>query len=130
MIGLDTNVIVRVLLNDDEVQSARARDVLNGLREDRPGYVSVATFLELEWVLRSTGDMPRERVADALQSLLETTALRVQHMTQVALAVRAYRGGADFADALIAGLCDMAGCERIVTFDRKAARIEGMELIA
>ena len=122
MIGLDTNVVVRYLMQDDPVQAARANAFFEGeLSAGQPGFISLVVLVEIAWVLHACYDIGRMDVARALRALLETRQLRVE---RAALVVRALRrqvvANADFSDALIIELARAHGCQEVVRFDRKA----------
>ncbi|MGA3102562.1 MAG: type II toxin-antitoxin system VapC family toxin [Terracidiphilus sp.] len=131
MIGLDTNVLLRYFLIDDPIQSPKARLVMASLDSSNPGWVGVATVLELVWVLKSKNRAPRSTIAATIEQLLAKDALIVERDAVVALAVRRFRfSRAEFADCLVAASAQAAGCSKTVTFDHIAARDAGMELIA
>jgi predicted nucleic-acid-binding protein len=130
VIGLDTNVLVRYIMQDDAAQSAKASALLEGLTVDMPGWVSLISIVELVWVLGAAYDLDRGQILGALEALLSTKELRVEHADVVWKAVRSCRGAkVDFADCLIASCAISGGCERIMTFDRGAAKFAGMSLI-
>jgi len=124
MIGLDTNVLVRYLADDDPVQSPRAvRFIERSLTRDEPGFVSLATILETVWVLKSLYRRSREEVATDIEMVLAADTLEVQNEQEVYRAVLALRSGAGtFEDALIGSLGTWRGCTATLTFDAKAAR--------
>lgn len=128
MIGLDTNVLVRYLVQDDPDQSAAAA-LIDGLSESRPGYLSLVTVVETYWVLRRAYRMDVAACTDVLEGLLDAHELRIGEASAVRAAVGASRDGADFADAVIAELGRAAGCDSTVTFDSRAAGIRGMRLL-
>jgi predicted nucleic-acid-binding protein len=131
VIGLDTNVLLRYFLNDDPLQSPKARLVMASLNPSNPGWVGVPTILELVWVLKSKNRAPRSTIAATIEQLLAKDALIVERDAVVALAVRRFRfSRAEFADCLVAASAQAAGCSKTVTFDHIAARDAGMELIA
>ena len=132
MIGVGTNVLVRYFTQDDPKQFARVRRFLEGrLREDSPGHVSLVVLTELVWVLVSRYSASRGEVVLVVEELLADSRLRVQDAMAVWAAVDEFEAtSADFADALIVAVDREHGCERTVTLDRRAARIEGMELLA
>ncbi len=131
MIGLDTNVLLRFLLKDDPVQTSQARTLLQSLTPDQPGWVGIATVLEIAWVLSNTKAMSRDAVAKAITDLLALDTVTVERAGAVAWAVQNFRfTKADFADCLIAASGRAAGCSKTVTFDRIAARDAGMELLS
>lgn len=130
MIGLDTNVLVRYIMQDDAVQAAKATALVETLDADRPGFVAVVSIVELYWVLTSCYGLTGSQVMQALEILLRTKEIVVDQAEQVLRALRACAGGkADFADCLIERTAAAAGCTRTVTFDTKAARHAGMTLL-
>lgn len=129
MIGLDTNVVVRYLLQDEPDQSAVASAMIDKLTESDPGYLSLVTVVEIYWVLRRAYGVPADRCAELLEGLLDARELRVDRDAIVRAALTASRGGLDFADAVIAELGRAAGCDHTVTFDQGAARDGGMPLL-
>lgn len=129
MIGLDTNVIVRYLVQDDPVQSARATQIMERqLTGDEPGFVSLVAMVETVWVLQRVYGLTSREVADAVERMLEADTLMIQNEQEVFTAMMAVKAGAGaFSDALIGALGGWAGCEATVTFDKKAARLDGFE---
>ena len=130
MIGLDTNILVRYLAQDDSVQSPRATEIVEGrLTEAGPGFVSVVTMAETAWVLDRVYRLSAHEIAAAIERILQIDALIVENEQEVFAAMIALREGrGSFPDALIAALGASAGCDRTLTFDRKALRIPGFEL--
>ncbi len=130
-IGLDTNVLVRFLVQDDPEQAAAATAVISSLTEAAPGFVCREVLVELVWVLERAYGLGRADVARALDALLEAQELRIDAADRVAVAADRYRrGGAGFADQMVALAGQMAGCSATLTFDRKAASLPGMQLLA
>lgn len=130
MTGLDTNILVRFFAKDDSLQTPKAREALSSLTLGEPGWVGVATILELVWVLTSSMKLGRDPVARILSELLMRDTIVVEQPETIARAVQRYRkGNADFAGCLIAVSAQAAGCSRTVTFDRRAARDAGMEIL-
>lgn len=129
MIGLDTNVVIRYLVQDDPVQSEVASAAIERLTEKEPGYLSVVTVIETYWVLRRAYSVGTDQCAEILERLLDAREIRVGHDDAVRMALAASRGGLDFADALIAELGRAAGCVHTVTFDRRAAKGGAMQLL-
>ena len=131
MTGLDTNVLVRFLLQDDPEQGAAATALMSALTGTAPGFVCREVLVELVWVLERGHRLPRAAVARALDGLLESRDLVVEASDRVALATDRYRkGGAGFADQMIALAGLVAGCSDTATFDRKTALLPGMSLVA
>jgi predicted nucleic-acid-binding protein len=131
MIGIDTNVLVRLIVNDDERQSRAAeRFLLDGGGSGQPCYVSDVALIETVWVLETVYGYGREPVSDALSSLLEAAQLEFSSPIQISAAIDEFREGmAEFADCLIGKLNKVAGCSHTVTFDRKAAKLTDFQLL-
>ena len=127
MIGLDANVIVRYLAQDDPVQSMRAAEFLERrLSEDNPGFISTVAMAEIAWVLKRAYGFSDLDLASAIERLLQIDTLVVDSEKEVWEAAIALRDGqASFADALICFLGKEAGCSHTVTFDRKALQLPG-----
>lgn len=130
MIGLDTNVLVRYVMQDDPRQSPKATRLVESLSSESPGFVPQVSIVEFVWVLSSSYGLGRDQVASALDLLLRSKELVVERADQVARALRVFRTGtADFADCLIERAADAAGCSATMTFDVAAAKTAGMRLI-
>ena len=131
MIGLDTNVILRYLLQDDPDQARRVnRIVERQLSEENPGFISLVTMLEIVWVLRSLLKRSASEIASHLEGLLAADSLEIQNEQQVFEAVFALkRGLGEFEDALIGAVNVWAGCSHTLTFDRRATRLPHFQLV-
>jgi predicted nucleic-acid-binding protein len=131
VIGIDTNVLVRYLAQDDPKQSAVAtRFIESSLSAERPGFVSAVTLCEIVWVLAESYGADRKRIRDTVEGLLATKQLVIERAELVWKALRAWEGvAADFSDALIGQIALAHGSEKTVTFDRTAARLPGFELL-
>ena len=129
MIGLDTNVMVRYLTQDDPVQSRRATQIFeNQLTTLEPGFLSVVTMVETVWVLDRAYGFIDQEIAAALERMIQTDVLLIENEQEVFTAMTALKSGrGSFADALIAALGAKAGCEHTLTFDQKALRLSGFE---
>ena len=117
MIALDTNVVVRLLVNDDAVQARRARTLLAAGHDVR---LPVTVLLEIEWVLRSAYGCPAPQVMTFLRALLGLPGVSTDNIAAVAAAIAACEQGLDFADALHLALSGDA--ERFYTFDANLRR--------
>jgi predicted nucleic-acid-binding protein len=131
MTGLDTNIIVRYLVQDDPVQSPRVTELIErGLTKEDPGFISVAAMAETVWVLERSYGFTDAEVAEAIERTLQTDAFVVEREREVFIAMLALKEGrGSFSDALIVALGASAGCSRTLTFDRKAQRLAGFELL-
>jgi predicted nucleic-acid-binding protein len=130
MRALDTNVLVRYLAQDDARQSARATRLLEReLNTTDRGFVSLVALLETVWVMESRYAAEAPLVAAILADLLDAPTLEVQEAPAVRAALAQYsQGGVDLHDCLIVALADTRKA-RVLTFDAKAAKRLGMELL-
>jgi predicted nucleic-acid-binding protein len=126
VIGLDSNVLVRHLV-DDAVQSHKATEFIERrLTAENPGFVSTVAMAELVWVLERAYGLPDVEIAAAIERLLQADTLVIEAEQDVFAAMIALKEGhGSFADALIAAIGIRAGCSHTVTFDRKAVRLPG-----
>lgn len=125
MPGLDTNVLVRWLVADDDRQTAQVQALLEaGRASGGLFYVPTTVVLELEWVLRSRYGLDKPALLLALNAMLETQDFHIQAEAAVERALHLFRQGrADFADCFHAGLCADAGHAPMLTFDAAAAQL-------
>jgi predicted nucleic-acid-binding protein len=130
MIGLDTNILIRYLAQDDPVQSAKATEVIERrLSLTNPGFVSVVTMAETVWVLDRAYGLTDWEIAAAIERMLQVEVLVVENEQEVFAAMVALKQGhGAFADALIAELSARVGCIHTLTFDKKALRLPGFKL--
>jgi predicted nucleic-acid-binding protein len=131
MIGLDTNVLVRYLTQDDLVQSPKATDLIERrLTEENPGFISVVAMVETAWVLARSYGLADHEIAAAIERILQIDVLLVENEQEVFIAMIALKEGqGSFADALIGALGARAGCSRTMSFDRNALRLSGFEAL-
>jgi len=130
MIGLDTNVMVRYIMQDDVKQSAKATALIESLTSDNAGYITLVSVVELYWVLTSSYGLTDQQVAQALEAMLCTKQLVVERADQVMRALRVFgEDKADFADCLIGRAAASAGCGQTVAFDLGASKYAGMTLL-
>lgn len=132
MIGLDTNVLVRYLAQDDKVQSALATKLIEqSLTASKPGFISVVSLVEVVWVLEGCYGSTKDEVLDIVERLLRVKQLLVQDAEVVWQAARLFRNGkADFADCLIERAGGAHGCDHTVSFDKAAVKAAGMVQLA
>lgn len=130
MIGLDTNVLVRYLAQDDTRQSAQASRLMESFTRQAPGFVSIVTLAETVWVLQDAYARSRDDVAAIVERLLQTDGVVVQMPDLVWQALSGLESSrADFADHLIERMGAAAGCTSTLTFDKAAAGDAGMRLM-
>ncbi|MGB5879223.1 MAG: type II toxin-antitoxin system VapC family toxin [Thermoanaerobaculia bacterium] len=120
MIGLDTNVVVRLMIEDDETQARRARRLLDEAAErDEPVFISDIVLSELEWVLDSAYQVPRHRILAAVNALAGDTRFCFEDQNRVTSALGLYqRGKGDLADYLLGLQGEKEGAQTTFTFDR------------
>ena len=130
MIGLDTNVLVRYIMQDDAKQSPKANRLIESLNADNPGFISIVSVIEIFWVLSSCYNLSNSQVTQALETMLRTKSFVIERPGQVARALSMFKGGkTDFADCLIHYSAVDAGCTDTMTFDVSAAKHAGMTLV-
>jgi predicted nucleic-acid-binding protein len=131
MIGLDTNVVVRYLAQDDPVQSPKATELIERrLAQQHPGFISVVAMVETAWVLERAYGLADHEIAAVIESLLQADVLVVEREEEVFYAMIALKEKrVSFADALIAALGARANCSHTFTFDRKALRLSQFRLL-
>ena len=131
MSGVDTNVLIRWLVGDDDAQTARVEVLFETAQAEGSVFLVPCTVaLEVEWVLRSRYRFAKPAVLQAFNALLETRELDFQHEDALERALHRYcEGSADFADCLHAGLCSTAGEAPLLTFDERASRLPEVSLL-
>ena len=131
MIGIDTNVLVRYLTEDDPDMADRAQRLLEQeCTPDRLGFINVVVLCEAVSVLRAQYRCAREAIAAAVEALLRAPLLAIEHAELAELALEDYRAGeADFTDALIGLINQRSGCEVTATFERKAGELDSFRLL-
>jgi predicted nucleic-acid-binding protein len=132
LIGLDTSILLRSVLDDDPIQSPAAQRLLQSLDRQRPGYVNVPVILEFFWVLRSRYRLPRVRLSRIMRDLIEVEYIGFEALETIGKALAAYQSGmADFSDSVIAMRNRELGADVTFTFDRDTARVlPSMELLS
>ena len=127
MLGVDTNVLVRFLVRDDEAQFEKARKLIK--REVAAGsrvFVSQLVLLETEWVLRSRYSLPKNLIIEAISGLLDAADVRFEDEPAIEEALFTWKDTtADFADCLIGAQNRRLGCRATATFDVKASKLPG-----
>lgn len=130
MIGLDTNILVRYLTQDDPIQSLKATEIIERrLTEEAPGFVSIVAMVETVWVLERAYSLATHEIAAAVERMLQADVLVVENEQEVFTAMIALKDGqGSFSDAVIAALGARASCSCTLTLDQKALRLPGFEL--
>jgi predicted nucleic-acid-binding protein len=131
MIGIDTNILLRLLVRDDEDQVRIVEQFMaSHCSTQQPGYVSQLVIAELAWVLKDVYGYHRPQIASAINGLLKVASLEVESDDDIKDTVSDFVStSAGFTDCLLARTNVTAGCDYTVTFDRKAARLTGFRLL-
>lgn len=128
MIAIDTNILVRHLMADDPVQSPLATEFLeHGLTRQQPGLVSVVVLCELAWTLKRVYGRSEDDVRLVIGELLDAPTLVIEQADLVSSAITCQ---ATFSDAMIHRIGAARGCSKTITFDKRFARVERVELLA
>lgn len=131
MIGIDTNVLLRILVRDHEEQLRVAeRFIAKHCSKEEPGHVSRIVVAETAWVLKDVYGYEKSQIASAIRSVMDVSELEIESADEVHAAVVDFeKSSAGFTDCLLARTNAAAGCEHTVTFDRKAAKLAGFKLL-
>ena len=131
MIGLDTNVLVRYLVQDDDAQSVLAsRLIEETISIDNPGYITLISLVEVVWVLHSCYSVNKSKLCTMIRMILETKQFLVEQSESCYRALKLFEdGNGDFSDALIVTCGKDVGCSETMTFDKKAKSV-GMTLLS
>lgn len=132
MPALDTNVLVRYIVQDDLVQLAAAQRLIRRcVSEQLTLFVPITVTLELEWVLRSNFEFKKDEIIGALSDLFSAAELSFESERALEVALDLYRGGsADFADCVHIALAAQAGEQPLWTFDKGAAKVAGAQILS
>ncbi|MHB1544443.1 MAG: PIN domain-containing protein [Gammaproteobacteria bacterium] len=125
MLGIDTNVLVRFLVRDDEAQFERARKLIkHEVSAGRRVFVNQLVIMETEWVLRSRYAVPKSQVIEALSGLLDAADVQMEDEPTLEQALFTWKDtAADFADCLIGAKNRRLGCQVTASFDAKASKL-------
>lgn len=131
MIAVDTNVLVRLFVCDDEAQAARAQALFDVQAEDDGSlFISDVVLAEFAWTLARAYRYERDDIAQALHGLLDNATVRLESPTVLRVALDSFRhGSADFPDRFIVAKALAAGCEETVTFDRRMQQLDSVRLL-
>ena len=127
MIGIDTNVLVRLITKDDARQASKAQKALQEkCSESEPGYINSVVLAEVAWVLARTYQYSRDEIAIAIEGLLQVREFEIQNTEEAWHALQFFRqSNIGFADLYLCVINKAQGCECTLTFDKKAAKFDG-----
>lgn len=131
MKGIDTNILVRFLVADDEFQAEKVYDIFKEAESNKNElFVPILVILELIWVLESAYEISREEIVDSISELLLMPILKFENQSVVQQFIHTAQGNRyDLSDLLIARSAAEQGCEAVITFDKKASKYTLFELI-
>ena len=130
MIAIDTNVLVRFLVGDDQEQAKSAGEFLGTLEPRDPGLVCREVMVELVWVLERTYGFRHSQIAAAVEELIDSSEIVFEDVDRVRIALHEYRSsGFDFSDLMIRSIATELGAGHVVTFDRKFAQASNVNLV-
>jgi len=128
VIGLDSNVLIRFVTQDDDIQYKKAAKLIRHA-EPQSLCITLPVVLECYWVLERLYKLTKEQLLQFLKMLASSKQYYIPHKEQLYKSILRYeQGAAQFSDALIVVLCNEEGCESVLTFDKKAETV-GMLLL-
>ncbi len=131
MLGIDTNVLVRFLVRDDEAQFEKARRLIKrGVGAGESVFVNLLVLLESEWVLRSKYGLRKTEIIETISALLDATEIRFEDEPAIEEALFVWKDvAAEFADCLIGARNRRLGCRATATFDATAVKLRGFTAV-
>ena len=129
MLGIDTNILVRYLTQDDPKLASIVTKFFNKQHDDGSIFINCIVLCELVWVLETAYEYNQKLIAMVLEKILQTKQFKIDNLTAVQRALQAYkRHNADFADHLIAEINHANGCQDTISFDKKAIKTHAFKL--
>ncbi len=130
MKGIDTNILVRFLMGDDEIQAKKVYNIFKRIESEKQElFVSLLVILELIWVLESVYGISRKEILDSIRELLLMPVLKFEHQSVLQQFTQNARGNSyDLSDILIAHSAGAQGCDTVITFDKKASKYALFEI--
>ena len=130
MKGIDTNILIRFLTGDDELQSKRVYNIFKKAEsEKKEFFVPLLVILELIWVLESVYEIARTEILDSISELILMPILKFEHQSALQQFTHSAQDNRyDLSDILIANSAKAQGCETVITFDKKASQSNLFEL--
>ncbi len=130
MKGVDTNILVRFLIGDDEIQAKKVYNIFKKTESEKNElFVSLLVILELIWILESVYEIQRAEILDSISELLLMPILKFENQSALQQFTLSAQGNKyDLSDLLIAHSAKTQGCEAVLTFDKKASKFSLFEL--
>jgi predicted nucleic-acid-binding protein len=130
MFALDTNILVRYIVQDDVEQSAIANSIIDGLNPDNSAFIACVVLCELNWVLKSGYKISKEQAIEILEKIITIPVFDIEHFDCCLKALKSYKNGqADFSDYLILEIATLNGYKAVMTFDKNALKSDGFQNI-
>ena len=130
MKGIDTNILVRFLVGDDELQAKKVYNMFKKVEQNKDElFVPLLVMLELIWVLESVYEIPKKEILDSISDLLLMPIFKFEHQPSLQQLVNDEQAGKyELSDLLIAYSAKEQGCQSVITFDKKASKSDLFEL--
>jgi predicted nucleic-acid-binding protein len=131
MKGIDTNILIRFLTGNDELQTKQVYNIFKKVESEKKElFVPLLVVLEMIWVLESVYEISRANILDAISELLLMPILKFEHQSALQQFTHSALGSKyDLSDLLIAYSSEVQGCESVLTFDKKASKFSLFELV-
>ena len=131
MKAIDTNILVRFLVGDDELQARKVYDIFKQVESSKSElFVPILIVLELIWVLETVYDIPQLEIIDSISELMLMPILKFEHLTALHQFTKNTTADKyDLSDLLIAYSAAEQGCETTITFDKKTSKFKLFELV-
>lgn len=128
MIGLDTNILLRYILEDDEYQFKRVTELIETLTPEKQGYVSLVVLSEFFWVLKTGYKKAKSEMIESIKLILSLSVFQIEDYDVAYKALKLYETNkADFPDYIILTKSLKAGCKSVMTFDKAALLSKGFK---
>lgn len=130
MKGVDTNILIRFLIGDDEQQAKKVYKIFKKIESEKKElFVPLLVILELVWVLESAYEIHRDEILSSISDLLLMPILKFEHQSALQQFILSAQGSRyDLSDLLIAHSAKINGCQTVITFDKKASKFNLFEL--
>ncbi|MCF6221731.1 MAG: type II toxin-antitoxin system VapC family toxin [Robiginitomaculum sp.] len=124
--SLDTNILVRYIIQDDKLQSTKAASIIENLKPEAPAFISCIVLCEINWVLKTAYKFSKADCAEALNRIMSVAVFDIENLEACLAALQRFRAGqADFSDYLIRQIAKGKGYDTVLTFDKKALKSSG-----
>jgi predicted nucleic-acid-binding protein len=131
MVGIDTNILVRFLVGDDEKQANKVYKFFKSIEDDKGElFIPTLVILELIWVLESVYEIARSDILDSISQLILMPIFKFENLTTIQkFTFEGQQSNFDLSDLLIAYSANINGCETTLTFDKKASKHKFFDLL-